>query len=323
MTIAVAIVGLGIMGNRMLASLEMHDGFRVAAAWDPNDDARNKATLDFPEVVVVSGLMDAIEAADVDVVYIACPPKAHAEYVSIAVRAGKSVYCEKPLGVDVAESAALVELLASQGIINAVNFPFAANLQVDYLQAALNGGQLGEVLGVDLHLHFNPWPRDWQSAATWLTKRAEGGYLREVGSHFVFLTERLFGEATLVHSSVSYPDNDEACESSFEAALDCSGVPVRMSGTSLGVGPDVVEFTIHGSHKSIRLSNWSEVYLSDGGPWARQDIADADDRRANNARFFSDLHDMFDGNPSGIATFAEALSVQRLIEVILSSGHGC
>ncbi|MBN4059699.1 Gfo/Idh/MocA family oxidoreductase, partial [Acidimicrobium ferrooxidans] len=250
MTTGVAIIGLGIMGNRMLASLKMHDGFRVAAAWDPSSEARDQAKLDYPDVLVLGGATAAVDVAGVDVVYIACPPKAHADYISMAAKAGKAVYCEKPLGVDVAESAALVELFASQGIINAVNFPFAANLQVDYLQAALGGGQLGEVMSVDLQLHFNPWPRSWQSTATWLAERAEGGYLREVGSHFVFLTERLFGEATLVHSSVSYPD-DEACETSFAAALDCSGVPVHLSGTSLGAGPDVVEFTIHGSHKSI------------------------------------------------------------------------
>ncbi|MCH8809412.1 MAG: Gfo/Idh/MocA family oxidoreductase, partial [Proteobacteria bacterium] len=58
-----------------------------------------------------------------EVVYIACPPAAHKEYALAAIEAGKTVFCEKPLGVDVAESRALVARVEESGTPNAVNFP--------------------------------------------------------------------------------------------------------------------------------------------------------------------------------------------------------
>ncbi len=315
----VALVGLGIMGTRMLASLTLHDGFSTVSAWDPNPAACDLVAAAYPEVRIAETAAAAMTADDVDLVYIACPPSAHLEYAVMAADAGKATYCEKPLGVDVSESERIVSLFAERKIANVVNFPFAANPSIDFLEAEMSSGALGDVLGVDVRLHFVPWPRGWQQAATWLARRAEGGYVREVGSHFVFLIEKLFGRAELVESSVTFPvDDDAACETHFAATLNCSGIPVSMSGNSVGVGPDTVEFTIWGSKKSIRLANWSEVCTTTGAPWQRQDIHRADPRQESNARFFDDLRNNLCGLPNTMATFGDALSVQRIVEAVLA-----
>ena len=67
----------------------------------------------------------------------------------------------------------LVELTAERGLANAVNFPFGAAPSVDFIQAQLADGALGEIVGVDLRLHFVPWPRVWQQDATWLSDQGE------------------------------------------------------------------------------------------------------------------------------------------------------
>ena len=315
----VAIIGLGIMGTRMMSSLTFSDKFRLVAAWDPSDHAREVAAVDYPGLQMAKDAATAISADGVDIVYIACPPRAHLEYAAMAADAGKAVYCEKPLGVDVAESEQLVRMLADRQIINAVNFPFAAALPIDFIESELASGALGEIVGVDLRLHFVPWPRAWQQDATWLSQRAEGGYVREVGSHFVFLVERLFGPAELTGSSVAYPEDSDACETHFSANLDCAGLPISMSGNSLGAGPDTVEFIIWGSERSIKLDNWAEVFVTSGGEWEPQEIYGADQRRESNKRFFGDLENLIHGRPNTIATFADALSVQRIVESILST----
>ena len=317
--LGVAIIGLGIMGTRMMSSLTFSNKFRLVAAWDPNDHACGVAAVDYPGLLITKDAATAIGADGVDIVYIACPPGAHVEYAVMAADAGKAVYCEKPLGVDIAESEQLVHMIAERQIINAVNFPFAASSSVDVIESELASGALGEIVGVDLRLHFVPWPRGWQQEATWLSQRAEGGYVREVGSHFVFLIEKLFGPAELTDSSVAYPEDDAACETLFSANLDCAGVPISMSGTSLGVGPDTVELIIWGSERSIKLDNWVEVSVTSGGGWELQEIYGADARQENNTRFFGDLENLLHGRPNTIATFADALSVQRIVESILST----
>ena len=318
METGVAIIGLGIMGTRMLGSLTRSDAFRPVAAWDPSEAARTAAAEAYPDMAMAPDAASAIATPDVDVVYIACPPAAHVEYAVMAADAGKAIYCEKPLAVDLAEAEHLVDLVAERGLANAVNFPFGAAPAVDFIEAQLASGGLGEIVAVDLRLHFVPWPRVWQQDAAWLSERAEGGYLREVGSHFIFLTEKLFGPAALVESSVAYPDDGVSCETAFSARLDCSGIPVSLTGTSVGVGPDIVEFVIWGSKRSIKLDNWAEVSIASGGEWEVQNLYGSDPRRENNERFFDDLDGVLRGQPSGIASFADALSVQRIVEAVLA-----
>ncbi|MED5517816.1 MAG: Gfo/Idh/MocA family oxidoreductase, partial [Pseudomonadota bacterium] len=104
----VAIIGLGIMGRRMLAAMIAHDRFHVGGVWDPDPAQFAAATAAGLPVTAAGNTGDLIAAATTDLVYIACPPAHHADYAQAAMTAGKAVLCEKPLGVDLAESKALV-----------------------------------------------------------------------------------------------------------------------------------------------------------------------------------------------------------------------
>ena len=61
-------------------------------------------------------------------------------------------------------------------------------------------------------LHFRQWPRAWQTQP-WCAQRAQGGPLREVGTHFFFGIHELFGHgsATRVKATVTYPDGVCVC----------------------------------------------------------------------------------------------------------------
>lgn len=144
-------------------------------------------------------------------------------------------------------------------MLNAVNFPFADAQAVNMIQAKLEDGSVGDVTGVDTQLHFSKWPRGWQEGASWLSLCKQGGFVREVGSHYVFLIEKLFGPAALVDASVRYPADNTLCETHFLARLDCNGTPISFAGGADGVGPDTVEFTVWGSKTSYRLWDWTKL----------------------------------------------------------------
>ena len=315
MTFRVGIIGLGIMGQRMLSNMAVHDAFDVVAVFD------SQPTLaDLPYAESAESL---IERADVDLVYIACPPEHHASYAIAAAEAGKPVFCEKPLGVDVAQSQKLVETIEGMGARNAVNFSFAASPSRAFLRSQLADGAFGTIDAIDIRLHFATWPRGWQEAAAWLGKRRQGGYVREVLSHFIYLTESVFGPLRVEQAMVRYPDgiDGDAAESHVYADLACIGVPVSVAGGVGGTGPDRIEFTVWGQTQSCRLEDWYTAYLSDGQAW-RPAMAESDDlkgdiRQVGRVRQLDNLAQFMRGEPHELPDFQAALSVQRVIEGIL------
>ncbi len=313
----IAFIGLGTMGHRMLTNVTKHEGFDIVCAWDPNREACEKVAQLYPDVRIAGNAADAISDERTAIVYIASPPASHELYAMMAARAGKVVFCEKPLGVDVEESSRMVEALAEMGIANVVNFPFAATRAVEWMQDELDNGRLGKVTGVEIRLHFSQWPRGWQVAARWLSDREEGGFVREVASHFVYLTEKLFGRAALIGSTATYPEDETSCETHVLAQLDCSGIPVALTGGSGGVGPDVVQFTIWGTEKSCELRTWTQLLASDGGEWERQLTDIPADRRDGCLDTLDNLKRLVAGEPTSLASFEDALSVQRIVEDIL------
>ncbi len=314
---SVGVIGLGVVGRRTLANMLAHDGLAVAAAWDLDPAACDAARADHPNLKIAADPEALIADPATDAVYIAVPPLAHADYVAAAMAAGKAIFCEKPLGIDVATSRALVAQVAASGLANAVNFVHGATAAGSAIEAALAAGDLGELAGVDIRLHFSRWPRDWQAPADWLRFRDQGGYVREVLSHFVYLTERLFGPASLRRSVLRYPEDPKLCETHVLAELDCDGLAVTVAGSSGGAGPDVVDYLVWGAKRSYRLYDWFNLQQSDGGPWqeALGDIADK--RQDAFMRQLSALAAMLNGEPHSLPDFRAALSVQELVEEML------
>ncbi|WP_025900075.1 Gfo/Idh/MocA family oxidoreductase [Sneathiella glossodoripedis] len=319
MGLSVAIIGLGVMGQRMLTNMAKHPDFTLKVAWDPDQTACAKTASEYAPIEIETSAMAAIERDDVDVIYIASPPVSHRTYAIAAAKAGKVVFCEKPLGVDIADSRSLVEEVEKYGVPNAVNFPFADSAAINLIESRLTNGSIGDVKSVDLRLHFARWPRGWQHSASWLSQRAEGGYVREVGSHYVYLIEKLFGKASLLDASVKYQDDPILCETHFTANLKVAeDIPVSLVGGSGGVGPDRVEFTIWGSKSSMRLYDWVNVQSTTGEQW-QEELQHIPDRREDGyVRMLDAFSNLCTGKPNQLPPLRAALSVQEMVEEILA-----
>ncbi len=315
---SVAFIGLGVMGHRMLSNMASHGSFNLALAWDPDVEVCRLVEQQYAGIKTGCSAEQIITDPDIDVVYIASPPKSHKEYATAAARAGKAVFCEKPLGVDIADSRSLVQDVEATGVANAVNFPFVDSQSTNRICKRIGDGTMGDVCGADLRLHFSRWPRGWQHSASWLSERKEGGFVREVGSHYVFLVEKLFGPAKLIDTSVRYPEDDKLCETHFLARLDCGGIPVSFAGGAGGIGPDRVEFTVWGSNRSYRLWDWVNLKSTDGDKWVNEfpDLGDA--RQDGYIRVLDNFLAMLGGRAHTMAPLRAALSVQEIVEEILA-----
>ena len=318
MTVKTAIIGLGIMGRRMLERMAAHPGYDPVALWDP-DPAACRAALELaPDAVVTSEADAAIAAADL--VYLACPPVAHKTYALAAARAGKAVFLEKPLGVDIGDSDELVAQLAASGVPTAVNFTQAAGEALAGVVEAADRGGLGALMGADIVLTYSAWPRAWQKAADWLRFRAEGGMNREVLSHFLFFSERVLGPLSLETAHPVYPEDPALCETHLLALLRAaSGQPVSIMAAVGGAQPDRQELTIKGSRTSRRITDFHVVSVSDGGPFIELGKRPANPRVTSLNAQLDELLLCLAGKPHRLATPEEALRVQKLVEAVLGA----
>ena len=107
--IKVAIIGLGIMGRRMLQHMRIHEKFEPNYLWDPDKNACLKAIEVDSEAKIMNNPEEAIDAADL--VYLACPPKVRESYAIETAQKGKALFLEKPLGIDNDHSKALINKL--------------------------------------------------------------------------------------------------------------------------------------------------------------------------------------------------------------------
>jgi predicted dehydrogenase len=139
--------------------------------------------------------MEAMLADDrVDVVHITSPNHLHHAHAKAALAAGKHVVCEKPLAMTSAESAELLRLASSSGLVHAVNFNIRFYPLCQHLHQLIREGRLGDVRLVSGH-YLQDWlllDTDWN----WRLDPALGGSLRavsDIGSHWLDLTSYLTG----------------------------------------------------------------------------------------------------------------------------------
>ncbi|MFK8022631.1 MAG: Gfo/Idh/MocA family protein [Ilumatobacter sp.] len=318
MTHRIGIIGLGTVGTRFVEQFGLHDAFDVVAGWDPDPTA---CAAHADDIAIQSDADGVIAAADA--VYVATPPLFHRQYVEACVRADVGIFCEKPLGVDVAESRALVDLVNASGLPAGVNFVFSAAPSATGLLDDVRTGSLGEVVRADLRLHFAEWPRAWHAKAQWLQHRDQGGWIREVASHFLFLVGRALGPLAIESSHVVFADGVDGALSEVSATAHlttASGLELSLAGTSGGTGPDVVDLTVRGTDGASRVWNWYRLQSSDGSEWIDRGAVDpAVSSAAAYAAQLGELSEMLAGRPHTIATFDEALTVQELVERLLES----
>lgn len=313
-------IGFGIMGERLLRAALGHDKAKivVSGVFDPSPSAASKIQSIDPSIPVFATAAEVIAASDC--LHIASPPLSHLDYLRQCQQAGRAAFCEKPLAVDVASAERVVDELVTKGMHAAVNFPFASSFAGDYLQKWMNEGAIGSPVRVEIELAFAKWPRNWQLAASdWLDGRAEGGFTREVGSHFLFLSRRFFGPLRLLSAHCDYSEAGRS-ERSIRAELIAGEMPVSLIG---GVGTtekdDHNTWTVVGSKGRMRLRDWSIAEREIDGVWQAPDDAIANEkaRPLILARQLNKVDAMTRGAEHNLATLREALEVQKLVEQIL------
>lgn len=318
-SVAIGIIGAGIMGERLLnAILQQNPALLHACGiWDPAPTAMQRMKQAFPQVPRLADAATVIAASDCT--YIASPPASHLQHARAALAAGKSVFSEKPLAVDVGDARAFV---AEAGDRGAVNFPFASSPAVSTIRNWLESGEVGTPRRIAIEVAFATWPRSWQAdAAGWLDKPMQGGFTREVVSHFLFLSRRLVGPLHGLSGKASFPEAARS-ERRITATLQAGDLPITLAGAVGETAKDDHNiWMLEGDKGAIRLCDWSiaQRRMTDG-TWQQASDALPQEQARPLAlkRQLEGVAKLARGEPHHLATLADALNVQEIVEGILA-----
>jgi len=159
------------------------------------DQARARRYADEHRIERGYGSYDELLAdPDIEAIYISLPNSLHLRWTERALRAGKHVLCEKPLGRRATDVRAAFDLAQEQDRLLMEAFMFRHHPQIHRISELLRSGAIGRLRLIRGAFSF-PLTDD---ANVRLDPELDGGALMDVGCYCVSATRLLAGEPELV-----------------------------------------------------------------------------------------------------------------------------
>jgi len=185
-TVSTALIGTGNRGSFLLQGVLRQPNAKIVALCDIKaarlDKAATTAARDTP--ATYADWQKIIERKDVDAVFIATPPYLHSEMAIAAIKAGKHVYCEKPLGVTPSQVRALLDAAKGSNKVFVAGQQLRSQKVLGETVRKIREGAIGDVIMVKAQRHATgDLAHDGTSADWYFDVTKSGGYLIEQSVH--------------------------------------------------------------------------------------------------------------------------------------------
>jgi phthalate 4,5-cis-dihydrodiol dehydrogenase len=211
------VIGLGRAFMLMLPGLRAHPGYVLAAAADPNPEARARFAAEFGARVYETDAA-LCRDADIDAVYIATPHQWHAANVRAAAAHGKHVLVEKPMALTLADCQAMVEACRDAGVALVVGHSHSFDAPIRRARELIASGAVGAVRLVNslYYTDFLYRPRRPEE----LDPEAGGGAIFNQAPHQIDVARLLCGgKAKSVRAVVGAWDRTRPVDAAYSALL--------------------------------------------------------------------------------------------------------
>jgi predicted dehydrogenase len=300
--IGVGLIGFGWLGqahSRSLARLPTlfadreFDADLVICA-DTVPERLEEAVGAFGYAEAAADWRRVVEHPDVDVVVIAAPNMLHLELIEAAARAGKDIFCEKPVGgtPEQTERAAVAARVA--GVITGVGYNYRWAPLVQYAAQLIASGRLGEITNYRGRF-FSMYGSDPLGPLSWRYRLDEAGHgastdllshavdlgtmllgpiTRVVGATETFIRERPVSASATHYGRGSAGDPTGAVTNEDYASMLCefaSGARGTFEASRTIVGPESqMAFDVYGTRGALSWNlermNELQVYLAEDVP---------------------------------------------------------
>ncbi|NLI01673.1 MAG: Gfo/Idh/MocA family oxidoreductase [Chthonomonadales bacterium] len=192
----IGVIGCGNMARDLARRCVKLGRCRVAAVTDPDPESLAAAASEFMADTAASA-EELCNRPDVDAVIVGSPPGAHLDNVLAAAAARRPIFCEKPLGVTVAECDQMIAACDEAGVLLFVGqvlrlFPLFA-----YSRSVINEGHIGEPRAISVIRagYGQAFHSGWRAK-----RKLAGGLLLEVNVHELDYMRFIMGEPVRVYA---------------------------------------------------------------------------------------------------------------------------
>lgn len=268
-----AVLGAGRIGQvhgRAVASVA---GATLVAVTDAVDAAQQEMARTH-DCEVRS--MDAIVTADdIDAVIICTPTDTHADLIERFARAGKAVFCEKPVDLDVPRARRVIEVIEETGTPLMVGFQRRFDPDFLALRAEIDAGTIGEVEMVTLTSRDpGPPPMDYIARS--------GGIFRDMTIHDFDVARWMLGEeveavmaaaSTLVDPEIGKAADWDSVNVILTTASGRQATITNSRRASYGYDQRI---EVHGSKGSVSADNIhrARIVVAKGDGYTRPPLLD-------------------------------------------------
>lgn len=193
-----------------------------------------------------------IQRADVDVIYNALPPSAHAHWACRALEAGKAVLCEKPMAMNAHEAERMAQVAEREGVLLMEAFHYRFHPAFCQALDIIKGGDLGRLQTFEGHFSVEIPERDGELRHE---LALGGGALMDLGCYPVHWARTVMGcEPDIVSATATMGRSGIDLSMHADLVFD-GGVKARIT-TSMAPGTErAAWFRLVGSDASLRFQN--------------------------------------------------------------------
>lgn len=237
----VGIVGCGNIFGAYARGCAMFPMLNLKSCADINADAAAAKAAEFGIPAV--SVSDLLADPSIGLVINLTVPKVHAQVGGEILRAGKHLYSEKPLALDVPEGKALLELAATKGLRVGCAPDTFLGAALQTARKVIDDGAIGRPLSATAFL-LSSGPESWHPHPEFFYEKG-GGPMFDMGPYYIASLVHLLGPVEAVCAMTSMPRAERMATSKeqFGRMLRVE-VPTHYSGSLLFADGAVVNMVI-------------------------------------------------------------------------------
>ena len=196
------IVGAGNIAHSFSKDLALVSGGELTAVASRNLDKAQSFATEYGAPNAYGSYEELFNSKTVDVIYIATPHTTHARLSIAAMKAGKSVLCEKPAGVNKGEVEEMIKVAKENKVFFMEALWTRFNPTIKKVKELVDNGTIGDI-GY-LHADFAFFALDRDENGRLLNPALAGGSLLDIGIYPIFLSYLMLGMPKDIKASANF-----------------------------------------------------------------------------------------------------------------------